>query len=68
MLKVHPRRVVSGKSRRKAVVLPLAEWKRIVAALEELDDIRAYDVATAGAAETLPFEQAVREIDAKYDA
>jgi hypothetical protein len=30
--------------------------------LEELDDIRAYDQAKAGQQETIPFEQAVREI------
>jgi hypothetical protein len=60
MLKVHPRQVVSGKSRRKAALLPLTEWKRVVAALEELDDIKAYDAAKAGVAETVPFEQTIR--------
>ncbi len=39
------------------------EWERIVEALEELDDIRAYDEAKSGSQETVPFEQAVREIE-----
>ena len=48
------------------MLLPFSQWKRIVEALEELDDIRAYDVAKAGSAETLPFEQAVCEIQEGY--
>jgi len=62
MVSFHPQFVVDGNQKRKAVLLPLTEWDRIVSELEELDDIRAYDAAQAQSGERLPFEQAVREI------
>ena len=62
MIAVHERYLVDGRGRRKAVVVPLAEWARIVEALEDLDDIRAYDAAAAYPSEAVPFEQAVLEI------
>jgi PHD/YefM family antitoxin component YafN of YafNO toxin-antitoxin module len=66
MVKVHPEYVVDEHQHRKAVLLPVAEWERIVNELEELDDIRAYDSAKSGSSEKLPFEQAVREIQEEY--
>jgi PHD/YefM family antitoxin component YafN of YafNO toxin-antitoxin module len=68
MVTVHPEYVVDEKQNRKAVLLPAAEWDRIVDELEELDDIRAYDAAQPHIADRLPFEQAVREIQQDYDA
>jgi hypothetical protein len=41
----------------------VAEWEQVVEDLEELDDIRTFDEAKAGPQETIPFEQAVREIE-----
>ena len=38
----------------------------IISELEELDDIRAYDAAQSRAADILPFEQAVHEIQQDY--
>ncbi len=43
-------------------MLPFATWQKIKAALEELDDMRAYDAAKATPSEPVPFEQAMREI------
>ena len=63
MVTVHPQFVVDQNQKRKAVLLPLAEWERIVEDLEELDDIRAYDEAKSGPRDAVPFEQAVREIE-----
>jgi hypothetical protein len=40
--------------------LPIHEWTGLLDALEELEDIRAYDAAKAQEQETIPFEQAVR--------
>ncbi|MBE0504310.1 MAG: hypothetical protein IBX46_09300 [Desulfuromonadales bacterium] len=68
MLTLHPQYLIDEKNQRKAVVLPCDEWDRILAALEELDDVRAYDRAKAGGHETLSFEQAVREIEQDYKA
>ncbi len=68
MIPVHPQFVVDESQRRQAVLLPLADWERIVEELDELDDIRAYDEAKSGSQEELPFEQAVREIEEGSDA
>jgi hypothetical protein len=65
MVTLHPEYVVDEQQRRKAVLLPLAEWDRIIEDLEELDDIRAFDTAKADSQETVPFEQAVREIQGR---
>lgn len=62
MVTMHPEFVLDEQKNPKAVVLPLAEWEQLVSELEELDDIRAYDAAKEQPGETLPFEQAVREI------
>ncbi len=67
MVKVHPEYVVDEQQHRKAVLLSAAEWELIVRELEELDDIRAYDAAQSHAADRLPFEQAVREIQQDYE-
>ena len=63
MITVHPQYVIDQNQQRKAVLLPLAEWERIVEDLEELGDIRAYDEAKSGPQDTVPFEQAVREVE-----
>jgi hypothetical protein len=68
MVTLHPEYVVDEKQHRKAVLLPVAEWVQIVAELDELDDIRAYDAAKERPGEKLQFEQAVREIRQDYEA
>ncbi len=68
MVMIHPQYVVDENQQRKAVVLPLDEWERILGELEELDDIRAYDAARSGSQESVPFEQAVREIQEDPEA
>ena len=61
-------RNLDAQQKRKAVLLPAAEWEQIVRELEELDDLRAYDAAKPHVADRLPFEQAVREIQRDYGA
>jgi hypothetical protein len=64
MIEVHPEYIVDENLNRKSVVLPYAEWKNIVEEIEELEDIRAYDRAKNGTEDkTVPFEQAVKEIE-----
>jgi PHD/YefM family antitoxin component YafN of YafNO toxin-antitoxin module len=65
MVIVHPEVLVNRKRQPKAVLLPFAEWGRIMADLEELEDIRAYDRAKARRDVAIPFEQAVRELKKK---
>lgn len=66
MITVHPQYLTDEQNRRKAVVIPFAEWERILAALEELDAVQAYDKVKTGKQEAVPFEQAVREIEEGY--
>ena len=48
--------------------MPATEWEKVLDELDELDDIRAYDVAKEKSSEKVPFEQAVREIQQDYEA
>jgi PHD/YefM family antitoxin component YafN of YafNO toxin-antitoxin module len=63
MVKLHPEYVVDGKDKKKAVILPVDEWEKVIDELEELEDIRLYDAAKTGNEESVPFEQAVAEIE-----
>ncbi len=65
MVKELPQFIVDANQRKTAVIVPIAQWERIQAELEELDDIRAYDVAKGKADESIPFEQAVAEIESE---
>ena len=65
-LTLDPQFVVDSEKRPKAVLLTLNEWEQILEALEELEDIHAYDSAKTDAQESIPFDQAVREIEEDY--
>lgn len=58
----HGEYLVDEEGNRRAVVVPISDWEQIVEALEELDDIRAYDEAKKDPSEAILFEQAVSEI------
>ena len=65
-IKLNPQYVVDKEQHTKAVLLSIEEWHQIIKELEELDEIRAYDAAKSGSNKSIPFEQAVREIQEKY--
>ncbi len=65
MVRELPQFIVDANQRKTAVIVPLAQWESIQAELEELDDIRAYDAAKGKADESIPFEQAVDEIESE---
>jgi PHD/YefM family antitoxin component YafN of YafNO toxin-antitoxin module len=65
MVTIHPEILLNQERQPKAVLLPYAEWGRIMDALEELEDIRAYDRAKARRDTALPFEQVVRGLKKK---
>lgn len=48
---------------RIGVLLDMAEYQKILEELEELEAIRAYDLAKADNDEVIPFEQAIVEIE-----
>lgn len=63
MIRFQGHYVVDEEGNRKAVVVPISDWEKIVDALEELDDIRAYDDAKRDPTEPIHFEQAISEIN-----
>ena len=66
MKPIHPQYVVDDSQEKKAVLLSYQEWLTILEALEELEDIQSYDLAKRDTEPSIPFEQAVREIDQGY--
>ncbi len=58
----HPEYLVDDQNRKKAVVLPISEWKQLMEQLEELEEIRAYDKAKSQPSEPIEFEEGVRRI------
>jgi PHD/YefM family antitoxin component YafN of YafNO toxin-antitoxin module len=60
MTALHPQFVIDENQTPKAVLLPVAEWEQVVEDLEELDDIRAFDLAKAGSQEAILFEQVAK--------
>ena len=61
MLTLHPDILIDRQRKPKAVLLPYSEWNKVMADMEELDDIRAYDRATRGDEDAIPFELAAKE-------
>ena len=65
------RYVVDENGERVSVILPVEEYERLIEALEELEDIRAYDEAKAelecGEDEVVPWEKVKREIGSEYE-
>ncbi len=58
-----PRFVVDDRVEKTAVILNIAEYRKLLEEAEELEAIRAYDAAKAAGDEAIPFEQAVAEIE-----
>ena len=62
MIQFHEQYLVDEEGNRKAVLVPISSWQQILEALDELDDIRAYDEAKREPSNPVPFEQALSEI------
>lgn len=59
-----PARFVTDEAdNRIAVILDIDRYEELVEALEELEDIRAFDQGKTSGDEAIPFEQAVEEIE-----
>jgi len=63
VIKLKERYIVDEKGNRVGVVLDIGDYHKLLAELEELESIRAYDTAKASDDEVIPFEQAVAEIE-----
>ena len=55
--------VVDDSGKNTAVIFDIAEYEKPIDGVDELEAIRAYDVAKAAGDEAIPFEQAVSEIE-----
>jgi len=65
--KLKEKYVVNAKGKRVGVILDIKEYEKLLADLEELQDIRAYDEAMASGEEAIPLEQALEEIKRRGD-
>ena len=63
MAKFKENYVIDDQGNPIGVVLDIADYRKLLEELEELESIRAYDAAKASGDEAIPFEQAVAEIE-----
>ncbi len=63
MVAMNERFVVDKDGNRIGVYLDIGDYRKLMEALEDLEEIRAYDEAKASNDEAIPFEQAVKEIE-----
>lgn len=57
--------ITDNKGRKVSVILPIRDYNKMIEELEELEDIKAYDEAKSSGEESILFEQAFKEIEAK---
>jgi hypothetical protein len=57
------RYVTDRRGRKIAVIVPIHEFKRLLAELEDLESICAFDAATASRDEAIQFQKATRDIE-----
>lgn len=62
---VTPQYITDNKGKKLSVVLSIKDYKKIMEELEELEDIRLYDEATADKAPSIPIDKAFKIIEAK---
>jgi hypothetical protein len=59
-----PKKYVTDRRGQKiGVVISIDDYKKILADIEELESIRAYDTAKASRDEPIPFSKATQEIE-----
>jgi hypothetical protein len=59
-----PKKYVTDRRGQKiGVVLSIEDYKKVLADIEELESIRAYDAAKASGDEAIPFQIAMQEIE-----
>jgi hypothetical protein len=58
-----PQFIVDESGNRVGVILDMESYEQLLEAMEDLDDIRAYDEAKAESGESIPLEQALKEIE-----
>ena len=56
--------VTDANGKKLAVMLPIKEYNRMIEALEDAEDVKAYDKVMSRKQEFIPLEQALKEIAA----
>lgn len=59
---LHERYLTDQNGTRVGVVLDITQYEQMLADLEELESIRAFDAAQESGDEAIPFEQEINEI------
>jgi len=55
--------ITDNFGKKVSVILPIRDYEKIMAELEEREDIKAYDRAKARKSEPVPFKKALKEIE-----
>ena len=63
MVSIDPKVSKDANGKTKSVTLTAEDWDQVLDELEELDDIRAFDEAIADDSPSIPFEEAIAEIE-----
>ena len=61
-MKEPTRFITNEKGERTAVIIDIEEYEKLLEELEDLDDIRAFDEATASGETPVPLEEALERI------
>ncbi|MCA2719608.1 MULTISPECIES: hypothetical protein [Microcystis] len=62
-MKLKERYITDDQGNRIGVLLDIEEYQKLLEESEELDAIRAYDLAVSGDDDEIPFEVAIAEIE-----
>jgi hypothetical protein len=57
--------LMNSAGRKTAAVVPMPAWRKLLEALEELEDIRAYDQAKRRKSDSVPLDEALARINAR---
>lgn len=55
--------ITDDRGKKVSVIIDIKDYEKMLEAAEELESIRAYDAAKASSDETIPFDQAIYEIE-----
>ncbi len=55
--------ITDTKGNKISVILPISDYEKMLDDLEELEDIKAYDLAKERKSDPVPFDQAVKELE-----
>jgi hypothetical protein len=63
MINLRKHFITDDRGKQVGVLIDMAHYRRLLADLEELESIRAYDAAKAAKGKAIPFERAVKQIE-----